>query len=173
MDVLVLGLGLAFFGFVLHLARWRIARPPSSGRALVVTLLSGIFGGLALLIALSWAAPGLAALLPDGPLALGHALLLALALAAAYVMTYPAIEVESPTLIIIQAIARPGAAGLARDRLFAELNDSVLVAPRIQDLLDEKLARREDGRYRLTEKGRALVRIFAVWRAILGASKGG
>lgn len=173
MDVLVLGLGLALFGFLLHLARWRIARPAGTGRALVVTLLSGIFGGLALLIALSWAAPGLAALLPDGPLALGHALLLALALAAAYVMTYPAIEVESPTLTIIQAIARQGAGGLARDRLFAELNDSVLVAPRIQDLLDENLAHREDGRYRLTGKGRALARTFVVWRAILGAPKGG
>ena len=173
MNVLVLGLGLALFGFVLHLARWRIARPPSSGRALVVTLLSGIFGGLALLIALSWAAPGLAALLPDGPLALGHALLLALALAAAYVMTYPAIEVESPTLTIIQAIARHGPEGLARDRLFVELNDSVLVAPRIQDLLDENLATREGGRYRLTGKGRTLARIFVTWRTILGAPKGG
>ena len=173
MAVLILGLALALFGFGLHLVRWRIARPPNSGKALVVTLVSGILGGAIVLALLSGISPELAALLPDGPLAMAHAVLLALALAAAYVMTYPAVEVESPTLVIVQAIARHGREGLARERLFEELDDSVLVAPRIQDLLDEELASRVDGRYRLTPKGRALARVFTLWRVVLGAPKGG
>ena len=114
MAVLILGLALALFGFGLHLVRWRIARPPDSGKALVVTLVSGILGGAAVLTFLSMTSSDLALLLPDGPLAMAHAVLLALALAAAYVMTYPAVEVESPTLVIVQAIARHGADGLDR-----------------------------------------------------------
>jgi hypothetical protein len=173
MSVLIWGLALALFGFGLHLVRWRIARPPDSGRALVVTMVSGILGGAAVVALLSAIAPELAPLSPDGPLAMAHAILLALALAAAYVMTYPAVEVESPTLVIVQAIARHGDEGFSRARLFEELNDSVLVAPRIQDLLDEQLAERAEDRIRLTPKGRTLARVFTLWRAVLGAPKGG
>jgi hypothetical protein len=173
MPVVGLGLVLVFAGFLLHWIRWRLAPPADSARVLVISWLAGIFGGLLLILLLGWAEPRVAALLPDGPLGIAHAVLLSLALAAAYVMTYPAIEVESPTLVIIQAISRRGAEGLARAALFEQLNDSVLVAPRIQDLLDEKLAVRDGDRIHSTSRGRFLARVFIAWRALLGAPKGG
>ena len=100
-------------------------------------------------------------------------MLLALALAAAYVMTYPAIEVESPTLVMIEAITRRGAEGLPRELLFEQLNDAVLVAPRIRDLVAEGWAEEHDGRLQLTAPGRRLVRMFILWRRLLGAEQGG
>jgi hypothetical protein len=88
-------------------------------------------------------------------------------------MTYPAIEVESPTLVMIQAIARRGDEGLARATLFAQLNDEVLVAPRVRDLLSEGLAVERDGRLYLSAGGRRLVNLFFIWRRVLGAREGG
>ena len=43
---------------------------------------------------------------------------------------------ESPTLVMIQAIDRRGEEGLARATLFAQLTDEVLVAPRVERRMD-------------------------------------
>ncbi len=171
----IVGLGLALFAsaFLLHLIRWRLAPPAATMRALVVTFVFGTLGGLALVLLLAGLVPGLSGLLPAAPFGVLLALLLALALAAGYVMTYPAIEVESPTLVMIQAIARRGEEGLARTTLFAQLTDEVLVAPRVRDLLSDGLAVESGGRLHLSESGRRLVRLFLVWRLVLGAREGG
>ena len=171
----IVGLALVLFAgaFVLHLARWRLAPPAATTRALLHTFLFGILGGLLLALAVAWALPGLAARLPAGPFGVLQSLLLALALAAAYVMTYPAIEVESPTLVMIEAIAAAGDRGLARDTLFERLNDEALVAPRVRDLVSDGLAVETQGRLRLSARGRRLVAAFALWRRVLGAADGG
>jgi hypothetical protein len=169
----IVGLGLVLFAgaSLLHLIRWRFAPPAATMRALVVTFVFGTLGGLALVLLTAGIVPGLATLLPSDPFGVLQALLLALALAAGYVMTYPAIEVESPTLVMIQAIARRGEEGLARTTLFAQLTDEVLVAPRVRDL--DGLAVERGGRLYLSDGGRRLIRLFFVWRRVLGAREGG
>ncbi len=169
------GLALALFAgaFLVHLVRWRIALPSATARALLVTFVFGILGGLVFVVLMARILPGLATLLPPEPFGTLQALLLSLAFAAGYVMTYPAIEVESPTLVMIQAIARRGDEGLARATLFAQLNDEVLVAPRVRDLLSEGLAVEREGRLHLSTRGRRLVNLFFIWRRLLGASAGG
>ena len=169
------GLALVLFAgaFLVHLVRWRIALPSATARALLVTFVFGILGGLVFVVLMARILPGLATLLPPEPFGTLQALLLSLAFAAGYVMTYPAIEVESPTLVMIQAIARRGDEGLARATLFAQLNDEVLVAPRVRDLLSEGLAVEREGRLHLSERGSRLVKLFFLWRRVLGASAGG
>jgi hypothetical protein len=171
----IVGLALVLFAgaFLLHLVRWRVARPAATTQALLRTFVYGILGGLLLVLALARLLPGLAAWLPPDPFGVLQALVLSLAFAAGYVMTYPALEVESPTLVMIRAIARSGDRGLARTLLFEQLNDSVLVAPRVRDLLSEGLAVEEQGRLRLSERGRRLVAVFLFWRRVLGAREGG
>ncbi len=169
------GLALALFAgaFLVHLVRWRIALPSATARALLVTFVFGILGGLVFVVLMARILPGLATLLPPEPFGTLQALLLSLAFAAGYVMTYPAIEVESPTLVMIQAIARRGDEGLARATLFAQLNDEVLVAPRVRDLLSDGLAVEREGRLHHSTRGRRLVNLFFIWRRLLGASAGG
>ena len=171
----IVGLALALFAgaFLLHLARWRMAPPVATTRALLVTFVFGILAGFVLVLGLASLLPGLADRLPADPFGLVQAVLLSLAFAAGYVMTYPAIEVESPTLVMIQAIARRGDTGLARATLFEQLNDEVLVAPRVRDLVREGLAIERDGRLHLSARGRRLATWFLVWRRVLGASEGG
>ncbi len=171
----IVGLALVLFAgaFLLHLIQWRVAPPAATTRALVFTFVFGILGGLLLVLGLAAVVPGLAARLPADPFGLVQAVLLSLAFAAGYVMTYPAIEVESPTLVMIQAIARRGDAGLARATLFEQLNDEVLVAPRVRDLVREGLAIERGGRLHLSPRGHRLVSWFLVWRRVLGAGEGG
>ncbi|MDX1425777.1 MAG: hypothetical protein R3322_21715 [Kiloniellales bacterium] len=173
MPTVALALALFAGAFVLHLARWRLAPPRATTRAIVTTFAFGVLGGFVLVVALARVLPGLDAWLPAGSFGLLLALTLALALAAGYVMTYPAIEVDSPTLAMIEAIAERGERGLDRAELFARLNDRVLVAPRVRDLVSEGLAVEEDGRLHLSERGRRLVAVFVVWRRVMGAREGG
>lgn len=173
MPIVALGLGLFFFAFLLHLIRWRLAPPADSARVLLLTFVLGILGGLGAVLLLGWMVPGMSDRLPANAWGVLHALLLALGLAASYVMTYPAIEVESPTLVMIQAIARRGAAGMPREFLFERLSDAELVAPRVRDLLADGFAVEEQGRLHLSDRGCNLVGLFVFWRRLLGAREGG
>lgn len=168
-----LGLLAFLVGFGAHLVRWRLAPPADSGRVLVLTMVVGVVATVVIAATLARFVPGLARLAPAGVIGLLHALLVGLALAAAYVMTYPAIEVESPTLEIVKAVARHEPQGLPAAALYRVLDDNMLVVPRMQELLDEKLAVLEGGRYRLTARGRSLARLFSAWRHLLGAAMGG
>ncbi len=80
----IVGLALVLFAgaFLLHLIRWRIAPPSATARALLLTFVFGILGGLALVLLMAWFLPGLADLLPSDPFGVLQALLLSLALAA-------------------------------------------------------------------------------------------
>jgi hypothetical protein len=173
MSIAVTGVGLFMAAFLIHVAWWRLGRPRRSGQTLIVLMVAviSITWLVAFASALFW--PAAACLLPGNLIAFVHALVVALAIAAAYVMTYPAIEVESPILVLIDTIAKGGRAGVEIKELRHRLDNDALVAPRIQDLLDEGLLVFDDGRYRPTAKGVALARMFAVWRRLIGAGEGG
>lgn len=173
MNTLACGLGWFAVAFVAHVLRWRIARPAASGQALIRLMVATIL----LAAATTWFAgrvvPGAAALVPANAGEALRALVLALALAASWVMTYPAVEVESPTLVMVKAIADRGAGGLAEAELRQVLDEDVMVSPRIRDLLDERLAALRGDRLVLTAKGAALARAFAGWRSVLRLGMGG
>jgi hypothetical protein len=170
LSVVVIGVGLFVLAFAAHVAWWRRGRPRRSGQTLICLLTVVILVGWG--VALT-AASGVTTSVPPDIFAWLQALALALALAASYVMTYPALEIESPTLVIIEVIAQRGNQGIEVDEFHRCLDDSVLVLPRIQDLVDEGLAVLRDGRYQATAKGLMLVRVFVAWRKILGAGLGG
>jgi hypothetical protein len=173
MSALGAGAGLFLLGFVAHVIWWRWRRPLRTGQALIGLLVAVIVLGWAAAIGASAGSDAAASLLPDDLVGWLQTLELALALAAAYAMTYPAIEVESPIMVIIEAIARRGRRGITPEELYHHLDESVLVVPRLQDLLNEGLVVLDNGRYRPTAKGAGMIRIFMGWRRILGADIGG
>lgn len=173
MTVLTLGLGLFFIAMAAHIALWRRRPPTRSGQTLML-LMTGMIGGgwvLAAAAAHIWVLAAHA--LPTEIGAWLQALTLALALAAAYVMTYPAIEVESPTLVIIEIIAGRRAQGIEAAELHRRLDAEFLVAPRLQELLNEGLAVLENGCYRPTPKGMKLARLFTAWQRLTRGGLGG
>jgi hypothetical protein len=94
-------------------------------------------------------------------------------LVLAYLITYSAIEVDSPSLVIILKIAESGDNGIESSALSAWLTDELLVDPRLADLVRDKAARLENGRYHLTPKGMLLAEIMVFYRRLLKAGKGG
>ena len=91
----------------------------------------------------------------------------------AYVITYSAIEADSPTLIIIRAIASKKQWGLERSELSSLLGDDVLVYPRILDLLRDNLLMQLQERYTLTKKGRWFIGLFIWYRNLIKKPMGG
>lgn len=173
MAVALLGPALFVLAFLVHWIVWQIRRPQATGQILILLLTGTVVGGAAALWLGGHAEPGLARFLPDDAGAWAQTIAFGLAISAAYVLTYPAIEVESPIMVIIDLIERAGPGGLERDELYRRLDDDFLVTPRIDDLVSEGLAIDSDTGCRLTEKGRSLGRTFIVWRKILGADVGG
>lgn len=164
---------LVFFSFfAAHVAVWKIRLPARQTKTLLLILFAGLASSLAAFAAF----PGLALL--SVPVPRGYAELTAVGLYVtsfilAYMITYSAVEADSPTLVMMKAIAEAGAAGITREDFFSAMNDSVLVEPRLRDLLTDKMAVLSSGKYVLTRKGRLFASIFTAYRALLGLGKGG
>ena len=94
-------------------------------------------------------------------------------LTLAYMITYSAIEVDSPSLLIIMKISEAGPIGLTKDQLKYEMDDSVLIKPRIEDMLLDRMTELKQGRFQLTMKGVLLARPFIFYRNLMSAGKGG
>lgn len=173
MNVLVWSMALLGLAFGLHLAIWRIRLPARQTRALLAVFFGVLVAGLAALGAAGAMAPRWAPYLPASPAQLLHVGLFFVSVTLAYMITYSALEADSPSLVMILAIADAGEDGLDERRFDEAMTDEILVAPRVRDLLRDRLASLDGETYRITPKGRRFVRIFLLHRGVLGAGKGG
>lgn len=162
MRVLLVGSGLFATAFIIHLALWRIRAPRRHIRA----LLRLFYGCLAAALTLGWAMP--IPLLRFAPSEIVHLFLFFSGLTLAYIITYTAVQVDSPSLMIVSRIAAAGAAGLSRAALLAQLTDDVLVRPRIEDLVRDEAVAFGDGVYRLRWRGRRFLSLIVGWRRVMG-----
>lgn len=94
-------------------------------------------------------------------------------LTLAYVNTYSAIEVDSPSLLIVEKISVTNEAGLSRDEMGAQMDNSILVIPRLDDLITHKIAELSEGKYRLKAKGIFMACIITFYRNLMRVGKGG
>lgn len=149
--------------FLLHVLLWRLLRPSQQIRWLGLVFMGA---GPAL---------GAAALSRLGrpPEAIAYTLVLAALLAAAYILSYPAMQAQAPSLEMVKRIARGGTAGLS----YAELRDHFakqdLIGCRQQDLLTEGLIRaRPDGGHDISFTARAVLHTMHALRRWLGLREG-
>ena len=174
MAVLLLGMILFLVAFAVHVVWWRTRTPHRQTRAMLVIFLLLPSGLLATLATLGPARSLAGIPLPSDPFAYLHIILCYSALALAYVTTAGEIEVDSPSLIMSLIIGRAGPQGITRRDLESILCDDVMVKPRLHDLVRDRMAVLEDGKYRVTPKGATLARLFTAFRSILQVSdKGG
>ena len=88
-------------------------------------------------------------------------------------ITYSALEADSPTLVMILIIAKTGSMGLKQESLNKLMTDEILVIPRVKDLLKDKMIVLNHEKYIITPKGVLFAKFFTTFRKILGAKKGG
>ncbi len=159
MSALFYGVITFFAAFSVHLILWRIWLPRRNRAAVLAniffwTLVIGII------------------VLKDFRGCLDY-IVLYCSLAAAYIVSYPAMEADSPSLAIVYDIAKAGKSGLDKNGIYKIMTDDTLVVARVTDLLNDSLIRLDSGRYVLTLKGRILAAVFAWFRRLLNAPKGG
>ena len=172
MNILLWSFFLFVLSFITHLIVWKIKIPKRQTK----TILQIFFGVWIIAVLFTRFNPDFPLFSFSAPakfLDLLHMALFHTSLTLAYMITYSAMEADSPTLVMILKIASAGTEGLEKSELDKSLTDHILVIPRIQDLLRDKLALIRNGKYQLTPKGTLFARIFICYRNLLKAQQGG
>lgn len=165
MKVLVIGLALIALAFLVHLIVWKIRIPGRQTKVLLLIFFGSLIVGLLVIGMLSsWIVCWLDYL---------HISLFVTSITLAYMITYSAIEADSPSLVMIMAINRAGSDGLDKEAFEDLMTDECLIMPRIRDLILDQMVYLKDDRYCLTSKGVLFARIFILYRRLLKAQKGG
>ncbi len=165
----VVGVAVALFAmaFIVHVVVWRTRRPIPSSGALISLFIAVIAAeGLAL------AAGSAIDLVPFSAGSVVIAVAQALQLAACYVISYPAMQANSPSLVMSRELSAACSRGLARAELYARLSEAALVSERIDDLLRDALVVGND-LLTCTTRGAVLARAAGAWKKFLGEPKGG
>lgn len=175
MKVLIHGSLIIAVSFAVHYAIWKIRIPERQIKG-ILSIFFGVLGICMLfqvmLLHYFDATRVAEILLTDLPERL-HVILFVTALTLAYMITYTAIEADSPSLVMITRISGMGSLGFDKNDFDVSMNDELLVLPRINDLVLDKMAVIEQDRYRLTRKGRLFAKIFIYYRRLLKAGIGG
>jgi hypothetical protein len=173
MRILFWGSTLYITAFFIHLVIWKIKLPKRQTKTILQIFFAVLFVGILVL----WN-------LPDNPVFWGmsppvsiaeyiHISLFFISLTLAYMITYSAVEADSPSLVIVTTIANAGQNGLGKKKFDEYMNDNILVKPRIRDLLLNKMVVMDEDRYVLTPKGALFARIFIIYRKIMNVSRKG
>jgi hypothetical protein len=162
LAVLVLGIAIFLLCLLLHILLWRSLRPQKH----IPALLAIFFGAGALLVFL--AASGLN---------LSHAdafavLLLHVAISCGYIQLYPASQADSPSVIILSAVQDAMPQGLSESELQALIQTKNAFQGRVDDLVFSGLVADKNGTLSLTDRGRAFILPFMIYRRLLGIPEG-
>lgn len=173
MKILFWGLMLFALAFCLHLIIWRIRIPKRQTSALLTIFIFTLFIGLLGLGIISVSYTNSNPFILQKISECFHISLLFISFTLAYITTYSAIEVDSPSLLIVKRVAESGANGLEISKLEEITDDDLLVKPRIENLLTDKLIYLCGDKYKLTAMGLLIARVFRFYRKLLNAPKGG
>ncbi len=163
MTIFLVFSGLLIVAWVLHVIVWRL-RPPRNHtigllRLFVLVLAAGLVGSR---VALDM-----------GWMQLAHGGLLYVATMLAYIAFYCAIEEDSPSLRIIEALNAEDGTSVSHADLRLLISHDGFVGTRINLMRDTGLLVERDGYLNLTDKGRRFVALFDLPARILGIAKGG
>lgn len=158
MDFLITTVLLYIAALLVHLVVWRIKLPKYHTRALL-----RIFAGVGLFGLSILRCRGLssAACFEIGAFYLS--------LALCYVITYSALEGDSPTLSLIQMLSQSGKSGVSAVDVDAFLAARPFIRARLAALrTDALVAVDEDGKYRITGRPPKLFQLVLTFRKIFG-----
>ena len=173
MKVLLWGIFLVCLGFLIHVILWKIRLPRKHTKALLQIFLGTLFLGVIIIFWSARSSGHIHRIAPEHLSEYLHIALLVISFTLAYIITYSALEADSPSLVMIMKIANAGVEGVGKTRFEQLMSDDLLILPRIRDLLRDNLVYQEGEKYKLTAKGRVFARIFIVYRQILKIDRKG
>lgn len=172
MNVLIYCLITFFIAFTVHFIIWRIHLPRNQTKALLYIFFIVLTGSILLL----WFLPDFYLFgtvffmtIPE----YAQFSLLFISLTLAYLTTYSAVEVDSPSLSMVLSVNKAGADGLEKDFFVRETGGDILVRKRVEDLFKEGFISFDGKVYKIEPKGRLLASIFIFYTRLLRINKGG
>lgn len=156
--------------FSVHLIWWRIALPRRQRASLLALFL---LGGAAVAPLVAWLL-GQFGFAPLSWIEWLNVALAILAFALAYVVTYSALEADSPTLSLVRFVARAGKTGAEEEDLRRFMVARPFVAARLSALVEEGMVAEKDGTIVLQDHPYTLFRMVLFYREqVLGLKKHG
>ncbi len=166
MAVLLWGIMIITIALLVHITIWKVRLPKRQTRAIVCIFLTIAILGLLVLFRYNQYLSMVGIPVPKRLFEYLHIVIFIGALTIGYVLLYPGFQVDVPTLIILNTIAKAGLEGVAKEKLYEFMNDDRLIKTRIQDLLLDKMAYLNKEKYLLTPKGILQVKIILFFRKL-------
>ncbi len=154
-----------FAGFALHLALWRWRLPAAQIRVLLAVFLFTFFVACLFLV-LGVMTPGLGS---DDSKLVGflYFCLFYWATALCYVITYSAMEGDSPTLSLTRHLHRKGVAGVSHEEVEEFFRQRPFVGARVKALVTDNIFIEESGGYRLASGKYLFFRLILGYRRVV------
>ena len=173
MGELVVAIFTVITAFMVHCIVWKVRIPQRQTRTINIIF----YGFLTLTITfLSDMALNIPLLSLHTPLHLSsylHIVTFVTAITIAYIISYGAIEMESPSLLMVRVIGKAGTAGMSVSELNEIMYNYLSIELLIVELLNDRMIRLDGTVYRLTLKGVIMTRLILLHRKFFGLGKGG
>lgn len=173
MSVLFYGVMVFCLAFLMNFIVWKVHLPKKNHTVVLLEIFFGVFIASIFIFKKASDAIFIGITPPQSFSDYLQLFLLYSSLTLAYISSYSAVEVDSPSLTIILNIIKVAPDGLDKENLYSIMTNDLLVEPRIRDLINDKMIYRDKDRYKLTAKGVFLANIFIFFRKLLNAPKGG
>jgi len=155
--------------FAVHWLLWRVWVPRRQFFWLLIIFLALLPIGLA---CAHWL-PGLHRFAPKGFWEHLHVAVFHVAVSLGYIVTYSALEEDSPTLTLVAFLGDAGGRGRSREELDGLFDNDSIAGSRFQALLASNLVERAGDGYALTARGRSWARVFGAFRGLYRLERGG
>ena len=164
MSPLFLSAGALFIAWIVHLAIWRWRLPKAQLKALLV-IFALVWAVAALSILAGVASAG--SLAPGSLVGFLYFCLIYWAGALCYVITYSAMEGDSPTLSLTRHLHRRGAEGISHEEVEEFFRQRPFVGARVKTLVTDNIFIEESGGYRLASGNYLFFRLILGYRRVV------
>lgn len=173
MSILVFSLLLTAVAFIIHFIIWKIRLPVHQKSILIFIFSITLIAGSSVLFYFRQHISLLGIRPPQELYEYFQIFVFFISVSLAYMVTYSALEADSPSLVMIMTIANSGKEGLSQKNFEEKINNDTLIIPRLNDALSEKLVYLNGDKYNLTLKGRIFSAIFMFYREIIKRERKG
>jgi hypothetical protein len=155
-----------------HVLVWRIRKPRSPLKALLVIVLMVPATGLAILSGTAGSSSFLGLRALPNIAAYLHVLLFTTSAGLAYMVGYTLLEWDSPTLTIVRMIESAGSEGIGEADLLKRFHDQPsFLESRIETLMRSRILVEKDGRYVLSSGRHLFFRIILLYPRLTRADQ--
>ena len=169
----MVGIGLLCLAFVLHVFIWRLRIPDRQGKAILIVFAATLVVAIIAITGISVSEGDWWGRLIDQLMKSVNWIAFYIICTLAYLISFTAIEADSPSLVMVEMIREAGERGIAPETLRNCIAKDNLVVPRISDLVRDKMVINKHDHLLLASKGKLLSQLFKYQRRLFRMGPGG